>query len=145
ITDADGDGIADEFDVCPYKAEDLDGFQDSDGCPDLDNDNDGLADADDACINRPEVFNDYEDADGCPDQVASQVEVREQEIVLYDKVYFEYDRATLRPVSKRVLDEMVATLRSHPEITQVELGGHADERGNQLYNLELSRQRAQAV
>jgi outer membrane protein OmpA-like peptidoglycan-associated protein len=145
ITDADGDGIADEFDVCPYKAEDLDGFQDADGCPDIDNDNDGIADAADACVNRPEVFNDYEDVDGCPDEVASAVAVERNEIVLYDKVYFEYDRAELRPVSQRVLDEVVTTLKAHPEIAVVEIDGHADERGTQWYNLELSRQRAQSV
>ena len=43
--DADGDGIPDELDQCPNEAEDVDGFQDDDGCPDLDNDGDGISDA----------------------------------------------------------------------------------------------------
>jgi len=144
-TDADGDAVTDCYDVCPYKAEDIDGFQDADGCPDLDNDNDCIVDAADACVNRPEVFNDFEDTDGCPDEVASAVAVEKCEIVLYDKVYFEYDRAELRPVSQRVLDEVATTLKAHPEIEVVELDGHADERGTQWYNLELSRQRSQSV
>jgi outer membrane protein OmpA-like peptidoglycan-associated protein len=145
ITDADGDAVSDCYDVCPYKAEDVDGFQDADGCPDLDNDNDSIADAEDACINRPEVFNDYEDTDGCPDEVASAVAVEQNEIVLFDKIYFEYDRAELRPVSQRVLDQVAQTLKDHPEIGVVELDGHADERGTQWYNVELSKQRGESV
>jgi hypothetical protein len=40
--DGDGDGINDALDRCPTEAEDLDGFQDEDGCPDPDNDGDGF-------------------------------------------------------------------------------------------------------
>ncbi|MGZ3457205.1 MAG: OmpA family protein, partial [Archangium sp.] len=49
--DSDGDGIPDSRDQCPTVAEDLDGFQDSDGCPDPDNDGDGIADGEDQCPN----------------------------------------------------------------------------------------------
>jgi outer membrane protein OmpA-like peptidoglycan-associated protein len=65
--DADGDKIPDELDNCPNEAEDFDGFQDEDGCPDLDNDGDGIADADDKCPNEPEDMDGFEDEDGCPD------------------------------------------------------------------------------
>lgn len=65
--DADGDKIPDEVDNCPNEAEDFDGFQDDDGCPDLDNDGDGIADADDKCPNEPEDMDGFEDEDGCPD------------------------------------------------------------------------------
>ena len=41
-------------DKCPNDAEDVDDFQDDDGCPDLDNDNDGIPDLNDACPNAPE-------------------------------------------------------------------------------------------
>src|SRR5574338_552312 len=47
--DSDSDGIPDDTDKCPNEAEDKDGFQDDDGCPDPDNDNDGVADAQDKC------------------------------------------------------------------------------------------------
>jgi len=49
--DRDGDGISDEKDQCPTAAEDFDGFEDSDGCPDLDNDGDGIPDVNDKCPN----------------------------------------------------------------------------------------------
>lgn len=65
--DADGDGIPDELDQCPNEAEDMDGFQDDDGCPDLDNDGDGIPDADDQCSGEAEDMDGFEDEDGCPD------------------------------------------------------------------------------
>ncbi len=62
--DRDTDGIADGDDACPLEPEDRDGFEDEDGCPDLDNDQDGLADADDACPDEPGP----EEHRGCPDR-----------------------------------------------------------------------------
>jgi len=65
--DRDGDGIVDDRDACPDDPEDKDGFEDSDGCPDLDNDGDGILDVDDRC---PLVREDYDgdrDEDGCPE------------------------------------------------------------------------------
>jgi outer membrane protein OmpA-like peptidoglycan-associated protein len=54
-------------DKCPTKPEDVDGFQDDDGCPDLDNDGDGIPDSKDLCPNEPEDFDGFQDNDGCPD------------------------------------------------------------------------------
>lgn len=66
--DPDGDGVADPADLCPLDPEDLDGFEDSDGCPDVDNDNDALPDVSDKCPGEPEDLDGFEDADGCPDE-----------------------------------------------------------------------------
>jgi OOP family OmpA-OmpF porin len=65
--DRDGDGIPDNLDKCPNEPEDKDGFQDEDGCPDLDNDGDGIPDALDKCPNEPEDKDGFQDEDGCPD------------------------------------------------------------------------------
>ncbi len=65
--DSDGDGLYDDRDNCPYQAEDFDGFEDADGCPDKDNDHDGILDINDACPNKAEDFDGFEDTDGCPD------------------------------------------------------------------------------
>jgi large repetitive protein len=65
--DRDGDGIPDDKDECPDQAEDKDGFQDEDGCPDLDNDGDGIPDTLDKCPNEPEDKDGFQDDDGCPD------------------------------------------------------------------------------
>ncbi len=66
-SDTDGDGINDKQDLCPSEAEDIDRFEDSDGCPELDNDLDGLSDLFDQCPNQAEDKNGFEDSDGCPD------------------------------------------------------------------------------
>ena len=65
--DRDGDGLVDSEDRCPSDPEDMDSFEDSDGCPDRDNDSDGVLDAADACPNDAEDRDGFEDADGCPD------------------------------------------------------------------------------
>jgi len=65
--DTDGDGVPDERDACPKVAEDPDGFEDDDGCPDPDNDQDGVPDSVDQCVDQPEDPDGFEDDDGCPD------------------------------------------------------------------------------
>ncbi|MEJ7728810.1 MAG: OmpA family protein [Polyangiaceae bacterium] len=65
--DSDGDGILDRDDRCPAAAEDKDGFQDEDGCPEEDNDEDGIADASDRCRDAAETIDGHDDEDGCPD------------------------------------------------------------------------------
>ena len=67
VTDRDGDGIVDDDDRCPDDAEDVDAFEDEDGCPDPDNDQDGVVDVEDACPLNPEDLDQFEDADGCPE------------------------------------------------------------------------------
>ncbi|MCC6157160.1 MAG: OmpA family protein [Deltaproteobacteria bacterium] len=66
-SDLDGDRIADPNDGDPYRAEDYDGWDDSDGVPDYDNDGDGLLDKEDGCPDSPEDFDSHNDRDGCPD------------------------------------------------------------------------------
>jgi outer membrane protein OmpA-like peptidoglycan-associated protein len=71
--DTDGDGIPDDRDKCPNQPEDLDGFQDDDGCPEPDNDGDGLTDGADKCPNEPGPVQNLgcpvtdKDGDGIPD------------------------------------------------------------------------------
>jgi len=65
--DMDGDGIGDEDDACAELAEDRDGFEDSDGCPDFDNDNDGVPDDRDKCPTEQEDEDEFKDDDGCKD------------------------------------------------------------------------------
>jgi outer membrane protein OmpA-like peptidoglycan-associated protein len=66
--DSDGDGSPDAIDICVDEPEDNDGFQDDDGCPDLDNDGDGIIDASDGCADEPEDKDGHQDDDGCPER-----------------------------------------------------------------------------
>ena len=110
IEDTDKDGVPDDLDKCPQRKEDLDGYQDEDGCPDLDNDLDGIMDEEDQCINEPETFNGYMDEDGCPDERPIK-----QEFVLKG-VHFESGSAKLTPDSFSVLDRVVKSLMAYPEV-----------------------------
>ncbi len=65
--DEDDDGVADDDDECQELAEDRDGFEDSDGCPDFDNDDDGVPDDQDRCPAEKEDEDDFQDDDGCID------------------------------------------------------------------------------
>ncbi len=66
--DRDGDRILNHNDACPDEGEDVDGFEDTDGCPELDNDRDGIVDGADACPREAEDMDGYEDQDGCPER-----------------------------------------------------------------------------
>ncbi len=66
--DRDDDGLLNGQDGCPTDAEDLDGYRDDDGCPDIDNDGDGVLDTLDSCPLDPEDRDNWEDEDGCPDR-----------------------------------------------------------------------------
>jgi hypothetical protein len=68
IHDRDHDGVRDGADACWREPEDRDGWDDSDGCPDVDDDGDGVDDADDHCPRQAEDHDGYRDADGCPEQ-----------------------------------------------------------------------------
>ena len=60
------------------------------------------------------------------------------------QVYFDYDMADLRPDSERILRGKVEILRNSPRV-QLQIEGHADERGSNEYNIALGNRRAQAV
>jgi hypothetical protein len=64
--DRDGDGIPDDVDECPDLAEDFDGIQDEDGCPEDDADGDGILDTQDACPLVPGVWWNDPRKNGCP-------------------------------------------------------------------------------
>jgi outer membrane protein OmpA-like peptidoglycan-associated protein len=143
--DRDGDGLLDSADKCPADAEDKDAFEDTDGCPDPDNDKDGILDATDKCPLEPEVVNGLDDTDGCADQVVTQVQVTSTKLEILDKVYFDHDKATIKPVSFDILNQVAAVLKAHPELKGIRIEGHTDTKGSAAHNLDLSQRRAESV
>ena len=141
--DNDGDGILDVDDRCPNEAEDTDTFQDDDGCPDPDNDGDGILDPNDQCPNEAEDMDGCQDDDGCPEP--GRVCVTEERLEILDKIYFETNRATIKPESFPILDEVAKVLIDNPHITKVRVDGHTDDVGRDKYNQRLSAKRARAV
>jgi OmpA-OmpF porin, OOP family len=141
--DNDQDQIMDVNDICPNEPEDPDGFEDQNGCPDPDNDADRIPDVDDTCPNEPETYNGKDDKDGCPDQ--GDVVLTGTDIKILKKVYFEYDSAVIKTISYDILDAVAATVINNPQIDLIEIQGHADERGDDDYNLRLTADRAASV
>lgn len=61
-----------------------------------------------------------------------------------ENLYYDYDKANIRPDAAIVLDELIATMNEFPSL-KIELSSHTDSRGNDAYNLKLSERRAQAA
>lgn len=65
-------------------------------------------------------------------------------MIVIPNIYYDYDKATLRPESKLVLDSILVFFHENPDLT-VELGSHTDSRGSDEYNNKLSQARAQSA
>ena len=64
--------------------------------------------------------------------------------VLIDNIFYDFDKATLRPESTEALDKLITLLNENPNVT-IELSAHTDYRGSQAYNKGLSQRRAESV
>jgi OmpA-OmpF porin, OOP family len=145
------------LDNCPEEAEDFDGYQDDDGCPDADNDRDGLCDPwveakglltqfahvckkVDLCPEQAESMNGYKDEDGCPDEVP----VPPKKVFILEGVNFESGKATITTDSYVSLMKVVDIMEAFPETT-FEIVGHTDNVGRPEKNKQLSADRAESV
>lgn len=129
--DTDGDGIPDEYDLCPVMAGPW-GFS---GCPDSDKDD--IPDHLDEC---PGVYGEWATR-GCP-EISS--EVREVLRRALEGVYFETGKAVLKSESYPALDEVVKVMEEDPRYI-LKISGHTDNVGSDSANMKLSKDRAQAV
>src|SRR5574344_1807835 len=64
--------------------------------------------------------------------------------VLIDNIFYDFDKATLRPESTAALDQLVKLLNENPNVT-IELSAHCDYKGSEAYNKQLSQRRAESV
>ena len=64
--------------------------------------------------------------------------------VLIDNIFYDFDKATLRPESAEALDKLVVLLNENPNVT-IELSAHTDNRGSDQYNQRLAQRRAETV
>lgn len=126
--DADGDGIKDTEDPCPEEAGSANGCPDSDG--------DGIADADDKCPDTAGAGSE----NGCP-----EIKEEDQEILTFamQAIQFETGRATLKPVSFEVLDQIADILSRYPD-HKCTISGHTDSIGSDETNQFLSQNRAKS-
>jgi outer membrane protein OmpA-like peptidoglycan-associated protein len=75
----------------------------------------------------------------------SRVEVKDNEIQIKEKIHFAFDEAKIEASSMDLLREVAATLIAEDWITEVEVQGYTDAKGDTDYNLALSQRRVEAV
>lgn len=132
--DDDGDGVANAEDGCPTER----GLAELKGCPAKDGDGDGVADHLDKC---PDVAG-VAEQQGCEQAKAV---LSETKIELKEAVYFDSGKATIKPVSFELLDDVAAILQRNPQVKKVVIEGHTDSTGAAEVNRRLSQARADAV
>lgn len=171
LPDADGDGVLLPADACPDQPEDRDGNADDDGCPDLDDDRDGVPDASDRCPGEAEDLDGFEDEDGCADADNDKDGIRDASdecpleageasqkgcpILRVDESHGTLSvlgRVRFAPGDDHALPGGVATLRrikselaKNPALTRLRIEGHADARGHNVANMNLSKRRARTI
>lgn len=120
--------------------------QDNPDCPqvytlkDKDTDQDGIPDFLDRCPTEPGD----RDKGGCPSRTQLATISTESQI-LGQKIYFDFDKAVIRPDALPILDHLVKVILSHPSIVLVSIEGHTDEIGTAEKNQSLSILRAKMV
>lgn len=133
--DKDGDGIPDLKDKCP----DQPGPEATGGCPDKDGD--GIADGEDKCPDIPG----RKELQGCPPPTPEKVRLTAERIEILEMVFFDTNKATIKPVSFGILDAVAQVLQDNPFIKRLQVAGHTDDVGPDDKNLKLSQARAEAV
>lgn len=83
-------------------------------------------------------------ADAAPNQIGL-ARIHADQIVLGERVRFEFDSDDLKRDSAPVLRDVAQLLREHPEIVRIEVRGHTDSQGDAHYNMGLSQDRADEV
>lgn len=139
IVDTDGDGIPDEYDRCPNEK----GEWGHSGCPD--SDGDGIPDYLDKCPNEAGLWS----LQGCP---ASANDGVIKEVVIdpvtgqkkSNNVNFVIGQAELQSGSFKSLDGVVDILKNNPDY-KVKINGHACSIGDESFNMDLSKRRAESV
>lgn len=139
VSDDDEDGVSNRFDLCPNLAEDMDGFEDEDGCPDPDNDGDGIPDITDKAPLLAEVFNGFEDEDGAPDEAPPRLEGFEAEV---GAIRFEKNQTSAE--ADLAIDAVAELLVRYPFL-RATVVGHSDTLGDEKTKARVSEARAQSV
>jgi outer membrane protein OmpA-like peptidoglycan-associated protein len=129
--DNDKDGLVNEEDDCPDKT----GVLALQGCPDTDGD--GVSDKFDRC---PTVKGTLKNK-GCPEMAVEDVKKITN---IASKIFFETNSEKLQVASLAQLDELAILLKKYEE-ANLTIEGHADDQGEDEYNLTLSQKRTESV
>ncbi|HEX4420240.1 MAG TPA: OmpA family protein [Kofleriaceae bacterium] len=74
-----------------------------------------------------------------------RVEVRDNKIEIHEKIQFDLDKATIKPESFSLMNEIGDVITKNPQIKQIRIEGYASADGDAKHNKKLSDQRAKSV
>ena len=131
--DTDGDGVPDNVDQC----KDVAGPKENNGCPWPDTDGDGVLDKDDECVDVPGPASN----NGCP-EVTEEVQKKLNDFAR--TILFDVNKATIRPQSATVLNQIVDVLNQYKN-AKFSIEGYTDISGKRDKNQKLSENRAYSV
>lgn len=80
-----------------------------------------------------------------PPPVVKKAKVVGKKIEITEKVMFDTNKATIKPVSHDLLNDVAGVLKEHSSIEKVRVEGHTDSDGSNKYNKKLSQDRADSV
>jgi outer membrane protein OmpA-like peptidoglycan-associated protein len=80
-----------------------------------------------------------------PAKSTATINRKQRQITITDRIQFKLDSAELLAESLIILDEVAALMIDNPEILELEVQGHTDDKGKADHNLKLSQDRADAV
>jgi len=112
--------------------------------PPPDRDHDGVPDTEDACPDVPGLHTDDPKTNGCP-AAGDAVRIVEDHIEYDDVILFDTASPHVHHASWPIIEKLAKFIVANPDIQEVNILGHADERGDEAYNQRLSEWRAQAV
>lgn len=174
MKDTDEDGLNDKDEIRQYKTDatimdtDNDGIKDGEEVSSLntdplkaDTDDDGLKDGAEVKEYKTDptrmdtdkgTVSDGEEVNRGTDPLNSNDDVEKSKLlgagigvpVVLEGVFFDLNKATIRPESEEFLNGVAKTLKENPD-TEIEIHGHTDNTGSDEYNMILSQRRADAV
>jgi len=141
--DSDGDGLTDESEINTYRT----------NPKDPDTDKDGLMDGKEVHTYGTDPLNENTDGDGCKDgeevfDYKTNPKVKDcppQKINLKGKINFKLNSSDISPSAYPILDDAIRKMEKNDEIAKLEIEGHSDSSGDEVYNLKLSERRANSV
>lgn len=74
-----------------------------------------------------------------------RVVVEDNRIVISEKIQFDFNKATIKPESDGLMQDLIKVIKENPHIKKLAIEGHTSSEGSDKYNLKLSDKRAKAV